>query len=124
MQTVKDLMTSELLSMRTKDLVGDVRDLVLDSGIHCVPVLDDEAHPVGIVTSWDLVEEYAPEDSITNVMTDKVVSIGPDEPVAQAAAVMMTNWVHHLVVTDDSGHAVGILSSFDLLGLVAEERVS
>lgn len=121
MQTVKDLMTSELLSVRTRDLVGDVRDLVLDSGIHCVPVLDDEMHPVGIVTSWDLVEEYAPEESITNAMTDKVVTIGPAEPIPQAAAVMQTNWVHHLVVTDDGGHAVGILSSFDLLGLIAEE---
>lgn len=120
METVKDLMTTELVSVRTRDLIGDVRDLVLQSGIHCVPVLDDEGHPAGVVTSWDLVEEYAPAESVVNAMSDKVVMIGPDEAVSQAAVMMMTNWVHHLVVVDEGSHVVGILSSFDLLGIVAD----
>lgn len=122
MQTVSDLMTRDLVSVNARDIVGDVRDMVLDSGIHCVPVLDDEHHPVGIVTSWDLVEEYAPAESIANAMTDRVLTIGADEPVSQAATTMMTNWVHHLVVTDEAGHVCGILSSFDLLGIVADSE--
>ena len=123
MQTIRDLMTTELLTVRPQDLVGEVRDLMLDSGIHCVPVIDDEGHPAGVVTSWDMVEEYAPTESVANAMTDRVVSIGADESLAEAAGLMMTNWIHHLVVLDENGQIEGLLSSFDLLGLVAEDRV-
>ena len=66
MRNVNDLMSSELLTVHRNELVGAVRDLMLDSGVHCVPVVDDELHPLGVVTSWDLVEEYAPEEAITN----------------------------------------------------------
>lgn len=124
MTTIRDLMTTELLTVRRNDLVGSVRDLMLDSGIHCVPVVDDEGHPLGVVSSWDLVEEYAPTEGIINAMTDRVVSVGPDEPVSQAAAIMMTNWIHHLVVVDEQGRVEGLLSSFDLLGLVADETAA
>ena len=120
MRNVNDLMSSELLTVHRNELVGAVRDLMLDSGVHCVPVVDDELHPVGVVTSWDLVEEYAPEEAITNAMTDHVVCIGKEDTLAHAAGVMMTNWIHHLVIVDDRGRVEGILSSFDLLGLVAE----
>ncbi|MGI9625017.1 MAG: CBS domain-containing protein [Acidimicrobiales bacterium] len=123
MRTVRDLMTSELLTIDKHNVVGEVRDLMLESGVHCVPVVDDERRPVGVVSSWDLVEEYAPAEGIMNAMTDRVVTVGPDEPVSLAAGIMMTNWIHHLVVVDDAGRVEGILSSFDLIGLVAEEAV-
>lgn len=123
MQTISDLMTTNLLTVDPRDLVGGVRDLMLDSGIHCLPVVDNEGHPLGVVTSWDLVEEYAPEESVVNAMSSKVVTVGPDEPLSQAAAVMMSNWIHHLVVVDDHARVQGVLSSFDLLGLVAESQV-
>lgn len=120
MRTVSDLMSTELLTVGRNELVGPVRDLMLDAGVHCVPVVDDELHPVGVITSWDLVEEYAPEEAISNAMTDHVVCIGKDDVLSHAAGVMMTNWIHHLVIVDDQGRVEGILSSFDLLGLVAE----
>ena len=78
MQTVSDLMTTNLLTVNRRDLVGGVRDLMLDADIHCVPVVDDDGHPLGVVTSWDLVEEYAPQESVVNAMTAKVVmALGP-----------------------------------------------
>ena len=40
---------------------------------------------MGVVSSWDLVEEYAPAEGIMNAMTDRVVTIGPDEPIKLAA---------------------------------------
>ena len=123
MRTVSDLMSTELLTVSPGEMVGKVRDMMLDAGVHCVPVVDDEGHAVGVVTSWDLVEEFAPTESVTNAMSEKVAAIGPDETLSQAAGVMMTNWIHHLIVVDDAGRAQGILSSFDLLGLVAEADI-
>jgi CBS domain-containing protein len=114
--TVGDLMTPAPFTINPGDLVGDTRDTMLEAGIHCVPVVDDDGTPVGIVTSWDLVEEYAPMESIQNAMTTKVRTIGSHELVSEAATTMCTNFIHHLVVVDRSNHLVGVLSSLDLLG--------
>ena len=115
MRRVQNVMSSTVLTAAPDDLVGPVRDTMLDSGVHCVPVVDDAGHPVGVVSAWDLVEEYAPQEGIGNVMTDKVLTIGPHAMVEEAAMMMRDNFVHHLVVVS-SDQVVGIVSSFDLLG--------
>lgn len=115
MTAVAEVMTETPLTATPNDLVGETRDVLLSSGIHCMPVVDDVGHPVGIVSSWDLVEEYAPMESIRNAMTSKVETIGAHQMVEEAAAVMQTNFIHHLVVVDDGNHTVGVVSSLDLL---------
>ena len=112
---VADVMTPSPFTVRPEDVVGETRDLMLDSGVHCVPVVDDDGAPIGIVTSWDLVEEYAPLESIRNAMTTKVKSIGSHQHVSEAASIMCGNFIHHLVVVDDAHQLVGVVSSLDLL---------
>ena len=105
------------LPLRTaepSELVGDVRERILSTGVHFLPVVAD-GRAVGVVSSWDLVEEYQPEESITNVMTDRVIMIGPHASITDATHRMLDEFIHHLVVVDDQGKVVGILSSFDLL---------
>ena len=114
MQTVAEIMAPEPITAHPSDLVGDVRDRILSTGIHFLPVVED-GHAVGVVSSFDLVEEYQPEESITNVMTDKVVMTGPHASIDEAAQRMLNEFIHHLVVVDDEGQVVGIVSSFDLL---------
>ena len=113
--TVGDLMTPAPFTIHRGDLVGDTRDTMLESGVHCVPVV------VGIVTSWDLVEEYAPMESIDNAMTTKVETIGSHQHASEAAAAMTSNFIHHLVVVDEENHLVGVLSSLDLLAEGTED---
>lgn len=115
MKRVMDIMTPDVLSVRPNDLIGDVRDIFLDTGFHCLPVLGDDEHAVGVVSSWDLIEEYQPEEAISNAMTDRVHKIGPSASVGEAAAAMREHCVHHLVVVDEMEALIGILSSFDLL---------
>lgn len=116
MTTVADLMTPAPFTVSPDDQVGDVRDLVLEAGVHCIPVVDEAGHPVGIVTSFDLVEEYAPQEAIRNAMTAKVLTIGSHNFPSEAANEMRTNFIHHLVVVDESRTVIGVLSSLDLLG--------
>ena len=121
MTTVGELMSTAPFTIRCNDAVGDTRDALLSSGIHCVPVVDDEGTPVGIVTSWDLVEEYGPLEAVRNVMTSRVQTIGGHQHVSEAATAMRTNAIHHLVVVDESKHVIGVLSSLDLLELLSNE---
>ncbi len=118
MRTVENLMSTALITAGPNDLVGPVRDAMLDSGVHCVPVVDEDGGLAGIVSAWDLVEEYSPQEGIGNAMTTNVLTIGPSALVEEAAATMCDNFVHHLVVLDGE-KVVGVISSFDLLGELA-----
>lgn len=120
MKHVKDIMSSQVISVRPNDLIGEVRSKFLSTGFHCLPVLDENAWPVGVVSSWDLVEEYQPQESVSNAMTDRVFTIGPSALVSEAAEAMRDNFIHHLVVVDPEHTVVGIVSSFDLLESLAK----
>jgi len=101
------------------DVVGPLRDRMLADGIHAVPVLDDEGRPIGIVTSSDLVEEWPAAMGVETVMHREVRTAAPTTSAADAARRMLDARVHHLVVVDDEGRVVGVLSSFDLLAHLA-----
>jgi CBS domain-containing protein len=112
--SVAEIMAPEPITAHPSEQVGEVRDRILTTGIHFLPVVED-GRAVGVVSSWDLVEEYAPQESVTNAMTDRVVMIGPNASVDDAARRMLDDFIHHLVVVDEKGDVVGIVSSFDLL---------
>jgi CBS domain-containing protein len=114
MHTVSELMTREVRTARTTDVIGPVRDLMLNEHLHGVPVLDRDGDLAGIVTASDLVEEWAPAMGVETVMTTDVITIGPYATVVDAARAMVDQHVHHLVVLEH-GQVAGMVSSFDLL---------
>jgi CBS domain-containing protein len=121
MRTIAEVMTSKVQTVTTSDVVGPVRDLMLDGRIHAVPVLDLSGAVVGIITSSDLVEEHAPQLGVTSVMSDNVLTIGPDDTLVHAARTMLDAHIHHLVVMGVGAEVRGIVSSFDLLRELAGE---
>lgn len=56
--------------------------------------------------------------SVEEVMSPVVHCICPDQPIALAAARMTTRLVHRLVVVDEAGRVLGIISAVDLLHCV------
>jgi len=113
-------MTREVRTVTTSEVVGPMRDLMIDNNIHGLPVLDEKGTVTGIVTSSDLVEEHPPELGVTAVMSDEVVCVGPETSLVEAARTMLDGRIHHLVV-EESGQVAGIVSSFDLLRELAGE---
>lgn len=52
--TVGTVMTKEVLTARADDLVEDAARKMVDNDIGCLPVVDDDGYPVGIVTESDM----------------------------------------------------------------------
>jgi len=117
---ITELMTPAPFTAGRGDLVGTTRQAMLDHGFHCLPVTDEHGHPVGIVSSWDLIHDYDEVESIESAMTSKVITIGAHETSHEAAKLMQTNFIHHLVVVEESGEVVGVISSLDLLSALLE----
>ena len=105
---VCDYMNDDLVYLREGDHLRVALAPMLDLGISAVPVLDAEHRPISLVTMRDFAEERtSPRDAPT--------LIAASATIAEAARVMTQANVHHLVVVDASGSALGMLASLDVI---------
>lgn len=89
--------------------------------ISCLPVVNPSDEPVGIVTLTDLMGKHKDGTPISQLMSEKVLTVPQYAEVSLAARIMRNHHTHHIVVTHEK-KIVGIISSFDLLRLVEEHR--
>lgn len=64
------------------------------------------------------------EATVGSVMTTSVVSLAPDASVQEAARLMLATGVHRILVLDESGELLGLVSSSDVVRAVAERGLS
>lgn len=112
MSTVRDYMNRELVYLSAADRPELALGAILDFGLTAVPVLDEEDHrPVGVVSLRDLADPRRAEDRVSKPAR----TIAMDTPIDTAARALAEAGVHHLVVVDGEGTAVGMLSAADVL---------
>ncbi|MFP1624709.1 CBS domain-containing protein [Streptomyces sp. 5K101] len=136
-RTVGDLMTTAVVSVRPDTGFKDIVQHLAEHDITAVPVVDDQARPVGVVSEADLLrkresqadpgghlaaahllpEESAKAHALTaeGLMSSPAVTARPQWSVVEAARAMARHHVKRLPVVDDAGHLVGIVSRGDLL---------
>ena len=54
----KDVMTSELITLKASDDIEDAVKILLPNNIHCIPIVDDSNQIAGIVTNNDLLKYF------------------------------------------------------------------
>ena len=118
---VEELMTKSVITAQPHQSVEHVRNMLEKNSISAVPVVDSDGHPVGIVSSTDLVRELKPSSPISQIMTEKVYTVPQYDDTSIAARVMRNHKIHRVVVTHEK-QVVGMLSAFDLLELVESHR--
>lgn len=110
-KTVKDIMNPKLLYIRDGDRVALARRQILEFGITAVPVLDETHRPVGVVSLRDLA---APEGE-TFEPSGVVATVNENATIEDGGRQLAATDYHHLVVVDDNGVAVGMVSALDFL---------
>lgn len=118
---VADLMSTGVVAARRHHTVERAREMMRRYGIHALPVVDPDGSAAGIVSSKDLAASLADNAPIADVMTREVYTIPQYNDVHHAARLMRNHKIHHVLVTHEK-RVVGVLSSFDLLGLVEQHR--
>jgi CBS domain-containing protein len=121
--TVNHFMHQPVVSLALPNDVGNARDLMKQKECHAIPLVevDDEKNITirGIVTSDDLMGVHDDTVSIEQIMTTKVLSVTPDTSAQAAAQLMIKHQLHHLLVMEGQ-RIVGMISSMDFVGLVAD----
>ncbi len=134
-QCVRDLMSSEVTTLRRNDKLSIADDVMRLGRIRHLPVLDDDEQVVGIVSQRDLFrgalaralgygahaqQKLLGQLVVKEVMTNDPVTIAPDVPIAEAARLMLKQKIGALVVVED-GRLVGILTESDFVRRFAED---
>jgi len=139
---VRDVMTTRLVTVEPSTPVHAVASLMLTRRISGVPVVDAERRVLGVVSEGDLMrreesgtaggsrswwlrlfgsEERGARDYIkshgataADVMTRDVITIRPDDDIAEVARLLERKHIKRAPVLED-GRLVGIVSRADLL---------
>ncbi len=144
MQTVADIMTREVVSVKGTTTVREMAEIFDKQRFGSLPVLDDQGNLSGIVTASDLIEQGRPlhiptvislfdwiiplesEQSLerdlrkitaqtaAELASKDVVTISPAEPVSRAAELMSIHKLHALPVVDGK-KVVGMVSRIDII---------
>ena len=113
-------MTTTTVTMNFKKSVLDIAKKMFAENISSVAITDDDGEIIGILTERDMMKVIANElppsgISAMNLMSFPIVTVKRKAPIEEAAKIMATKKLRHLIVEDTFGKdVVGIITSTDL----------
>lgn len=142
--TCATIMSRDVIAISPDAPIQEALDLLRSHHVESLPVTDDYARVLGIVTQTDLLEKAAwdhrgprldrrhrlrltlfrgraPKGGVEDIMTAPVTTVTPDMPLADVVRLMARTGLHHLPVVDAAEKLCGIISQSDLIvALLAE----
>ena len=123
--TIRDLMTSEVLTVAPEDTVGEAAEKMVARGVGSV-LVSDYGRLIGILTERDLLRAVADrihssEARVREWMTREPITVTPDTPAEDAARTMLEHGFRHLPVVQGE-QTIGIVSLRDVLDWSLNQR--
>jgi len=116
-RTVQDIMNRELLSVRPDMVAREVGDILRSFKVGAAPVLDENRRPLGVVSLRDALDT---DRVVRDVMSRPALCVASSARIEDAARQLARTDMHHLLVVDAAGAAVGMVSTLDLLRAVLD----
>jgi CBS domain-containing protein len=130
----RDLMDPNVLTIPAEMRFREVQRLLVKTGCHGAPVVDDRGVVVGVVSAMDLLraadqaydEDMDPGEgplpdlgvvTALELATPEPVWVASDASAEQIAQVMREHDIHRVLVRSED-KLVGVVSTFDLLRAV------
>ncbi len=147
--TVQQVMETQVISVQEDTPIATVIDLLLNAPFRVLPVLDQQRHLRGVISTGDLINagvlpmrrrlvrtaleldeqsvetietplEQARQSTGTaqETMNRQVRTVRPEQPVREAAQLMLEAHLRRLPVVHTDGTLVGMLTRADLLQVI------
>ena len=132
MSSVQDYMNTRMVMRDSKASLLELAKAMVDSNVSSVAITDEEENNnkkvLGILTERDIVKSIAKgasPNAVTagSLISSPIISVRKDQPIEEAALIMIRNKVRHLLVEDSSssppsarneGVIIGIITATDL----------
>jgi len=128
MKTLKQLVEGKALNtVSPKQSVLHALKIMAEYDVGALVVLDGQ-RLVGMFSERDYARKVILQGKVSvytkvsDVMTDKVVSVTMDHTIEQCMAIMSEKNFRHLPVLDEQGLAVGIISIRDILNEIVNQQ--
>jgi len=120
---VRDVMSTRLVSVPADTTALQVAKIMEQGNVGAVFVKRGDA-TVGIITDRDYATRIAVNGSsldtpVEQLASSPLITVSPEDPIVSAAKVMKERKIRKLAVKDD-GRIVGIITSTNIVGQVAQ----
>ena len=149
---VREIMTTAVITVKPETTVRELADILAKNKISGVPVVDDKGRVLGMVSEADIIlqdadlhfpyyiqflesviylqsvhkfeERFRKQigSKVSEIMTEEVVSVTPEQTVREVATLMADRNVNRLPVTE-KGRLVGIVTRGDIVRAIAQQKV-
>jgi CBS domain-containing protein len=130
---VRDIMTERPRTTQADTPLRQAAVELVRSGLAALPVIDDDQHFLGMLSERELMRHLLATEvlsagglahvpglpqtakkTVRDVMTRQVMCVGPEQPVAEVAALMSNKDVERVPVVRE-GRLVGFLTRGDIV---------
>jgi CBS domain-containing protein len=117
---VKEVMNRNVKTVRLEDTVKLAAQIMNKNRVGSLVVVSGPGKVVGILTERDILVEVVATGknadcvNVKDAMTSKIITIGPDKTLEEAADIMTENKIKKLPVCE-KGCLVGIVTATDLV---------
>jgi CBS-domain-containing membrane protein len=145
MLEVKDIMTTNIITVNEDDDIKKIAEIFIDKKINAIPVIDSNGTLQGIVSETDLVYQDASlhiptvftifdsifylesskhfkEDlkkitatKVKDIMNKNITSVKEDDSIEKVATIITDKKFYSIPVVDENNHIKGIVSRYDII---------
>jgi CBS domain-containing protein len=118
-QSIRDVMTSEPRTIDAGQSVAYAAKMMRDEDVGLAPIVEDDRF-IGMLTDRDIAVRVVAEGKNPNEVTvgevasKQVVTIDPQQDLAEALRIMAKHQVRRLPVVEEDGRLVGIVAQADV----------
>ncbi len=133
MMKVANVMTTHPVSVAPEYSIQQVREIMDEENFRQLPVTNGK-ELIGIITDRDIrsflggrslsyleEQEVAMETKVATVMTDKPITLSPEDDIREAVELLLEEKVGGIPVVDPDDGLVGIITYVDVLRCFLEQ---
>ena len=130
---IKEIMTSGVKTMTSKDTIIDAATLMLEEDIGGFPIVNSENKIVGMVTEGDIVKKLSKiiaDKEVQDVMASKVITTTPGTKIEAITKIMVRNSLRRVPIVGEDTSSVskeekllGFVTASDILKYIGDHKL-
>ncbi len=122
---VRDVMNRDVTKVNARTDVSTATKIMVEKGVRCAVVVDDNGRPLGIVTEGSIARKVVKDCKdpskikVSEIMSSPLKTIPADATLREASNKLLEEGVNQLYV-EENGEIVGLITEHRILKAINE----